>query len=92
MICFAQYINPNERSDRVIATKWDAAFVLYDGIPAIKDINRLRENVPKQPKWFEDARGFKNLEQGLKKVGFQDTEVNDILGNNWYNFYRGINT
>ena len=32
------------------------------------------------------------LEQGLKKIGFQDTEVNDILGNNWYNFYRGINT
>ena len=48
-------------------------------------------NFPKQPKWFEDARGFKNLEQGLKKVGFQETEVNDILGNNWYNFYRGIN-
>ena len=47
---------------------------------------------PKQPAWFEDARGFKNLEQGLKKIGFQDTEVNDILGNNWYNFYRGINT
>ena len=46
---------------------------------------------PKQPKWFEDARGFKNLEQGLKKVGFQETEVNDILGNNWYNFYRGMN-
>ena len=46
---------------------------------------------PKQPKWFEDARGFNNLEQGLKKVGFQDTEVNDMLGNNWYNFYRGIN-
>ena len=46
---------------------------------------------PKQPKWFEDARGFKNLEQGLKKVGFKETEVNDILGNNWYNFYRGIN-
>ena len=48
-------------------------------------------NFPKQPKWFEDARGFKNLEQGLKKVGFQETEVNDILGNNWYNFYRGTN-
>jgi len=48
-------------------------------------------NFPKQPKWFEDARGFKNLERGLKKVGFQETEVNDILGNNWYNFYRGIN-
>ena len=49
-------------------------------------------NFPKQPSWFKDARGFKNLEQGLKKVGFQEAEVNDILGNNWYNFYRGINT
>jgi len=48
-------------------------------------------NFPKQPTWFQDARGFKNLEQGLKKVGFQETEVNDILGNNWYNFYRGMN-
>jgi len=46
---------------------------------------------PKQPKWFEDARGFNNLEKGLKKAGFQETDVNDILGNNWYNFYRGIN-
>ena len=46
---------------------------------------------PAQPSWFEDARGFKNLEQGLKKVGFEESEVNDILGNNWYNFYRGIN-
>jgi microsomal dipeptidase-like Zn-dependent dipeptidase len=46
---------------------------------------------PKQPKWFEDARGFNNLEKGLKNVGFQETEVNDILGNNWYNFYRGMN-
>ena len=25
-------------------------------------------NFPKQPSWFKDARGFKNLEQGLKKV------------------------
>jgi len=48
-------------------------------------------NFPKQPTWFQDARGFKNLEQGLKKVGFKETEVNDILGNNWYNFYRDIN-
>jgi len=48
LICFSQYINPNERSDRVIATKWDAAFVLHDGIPKREDINRLKENVPKQ--------------------------------------------
>ena len=46
---------------------------------------------PKQPDWFIDARGFKNLEAGLKKVGFSPEEVNDILGNNWFNFYKGIN-
>ena len=43
---------------------------------------------PKQPDWFEDARGFNNIENGLKKTGFNDTEINGILGNNWYNFYR----
>ncbi len=46
---------------------------------------------PKQPNWFLDARGFKNLENGLKKVGFNDEEMNGILGNNWFNFYKGIN-
>ncbi len=54
--------------------------------------NAKNPNFPKQPHWFTDARGFKNLESGLKKVGFHETEVNDILGNNWYNFYRGMNT
>ena len=48
LICFSQFIKPEERSDRVIATKWDAAFVLHDGIPTKKDIDRLRNNVPKQ--------------------------------------------
>ena len=48
LLCFAQYIKPEERSDRVIATKWDAAFVLHDGVPTKKDIDRLRRNVPQQ--------------------------------------------
>jgi hypothetical protein len=48
LVCFAQHINSEERSDRVIATKWDAAFVLYDGIPTKGDIKRLKDNVPKQ--------------------------------------------
>ena len=43
---------------------------------------------PPQPSWFEDARGFSNLEKGLRKVGFNEEETRDILGNNWYNFYR----
>ena len=48
MVCFANQLNDDERSDRVIATKWDAAFVLHDGTPTKKDIDRLNENVPKQ--------------------------------------------
>ena len=48
LICFSQHINAEERSDRVIATKWDAAFVLHDGVPTKNDIERLKENVPMQ--------------------------------------------
>ncbi len=48
LICFANELNEKERSDRVIATKWDAAFALYDGVPSKHDIDRLRNEVPKQ--------------------------------------------
>ncbi len=46
---------------------------------------------PKQPDWFIDARGFVNLESGLSKVGFNKNEINGILGDNWYNFYKRMN-
>ena len=46
---------------------------------------------PKQPSWFADSRGFLKLEEGLKNVGFNDDEISDILGNNWFTFYKGIN-
>ena len=29
-------------------------------------------------------------ENGLKKVGFNEKEINGILGNNWFNFYKKI--
>jgi hypothetical protein len=48
LICFANELEENDRSDRVIATKWDAAFTLHDGIPTKKDIERLKNEVPKQ--------------------------------------------
>ncbi len=48
LVCFSNKISDNERSDRVIATKWDAAFALHDGIPSKLDIERLEKNVPKQ--------------------------------------------
>ena len=48
LICFANEIKDEERSDRVIATKWDAAFTLHDGVPTDQDIDRLANEVPKQ--------------------------------------------
>jgi len=48
LVCFANHIEDEERSDRVIATKWDAAFTLHDGVPGKKDIERLKNEVPKQ--------------------------------------------
>ncbi len=48
LVCFANEIKDEERSDRVIATKWDAAFTLHDGVPTKKDIERLENEVPKQ--------------------------------------------
>ena len=48
LICYANELNENERSDRVIATKWDAAFTLHDGVPTKKDIERLKNEGPKQ--------------------------------------------
>lgn len=48
LVCFSNELADSERSDRVIATKWDASFVLFDGIPSDQDINRLKANVPLQ--------------------------------------------
>ena len=52
--------------------------------------SKNKPGFPKQPDWFLDARGFSNIEKGLKNAGFSDTETHGILGNNWYNFYKTI--
>ncbi len=48
LVAFAHDLPPEQRSDRVIATAWDATFALFDGIPTEKDIKRLAQNVPVQ--------------------------------------------
>ena len=52
--------------------------------------SKNKPGFPVQPDWFQDSRGFLNLERGLKKVGFSEIETDGILGNNWYNFYKNI--
>ncbi|PPR42077.1 MAG: hypothetical protein CFH22_00146 [Alphaproteobacteria bacterium MarineAlpha5_Bin12] len=48
LICFSRFLNDEERSDRVIADKWDTAYTLHIGKISKKNLNRLKENVPLQ--------------------------------------------
>ncbi|MFD3191463.1 hypothetical protein ACFMPD_14455 [Sedimentitalea sp. HM32M-2] len=48
LVAFAHDLPDEMRSDRVIATAWDATFALFDGIPTPEDIDRLSQNVPLQ--------------------------------------------
>ena len=48
LVAFAHDLPPEQRSDRVIATAWDATFTLFDGLPTAADIDRLSRNIPLQ--------------------------------------------
>jgi hypothetical protein len=48
LVAFAHDLPADMRSDRVIATAWDATFALYDGTPDAADLDRLAANVPLQ--------------------------------------------
>ncbi|MDH5353825.1 MAG: hypothetical protein OEY09_05200 [Gammaproteobacteria bacterium] len=48
LVAFSHDLPDHMRSDRVIATAWDATFALFDGIPTTADLDRLEDNVPKQ--------------------------------------------
>ena len=48
IIIFSHLIKDEERSDRVIAEKWDFTFSLFTGIPNEKELKHLKKNVPLQ--------------------------------------------
>ena len=48
LVAFAHDLPEEMRSDRVIATAWDATFTLFDGNPSAAEIERLERNVPLQ--------------------------------------------
>jgi hypothetical protein len=47
-VIFSQYLDAADRTDRVIAQKWDITSALVCGVPGQEDIERLRANVPLQ--------------------------------------------
>jgi hypothetical protein len=48
LLAFSRALEPERRTDRVIAEAWDASFVLFDGFPTQEDIDRLSVSVPRQ--------------------------------------------
>lgn len=48
LVAFAHDLPDEMRSDRVIATAWDATFALVDGEATTADLDRLADNVPRQ--------------------------------------------
>ena len=48
LIAFSRPLDDADRTDRVIATKWDASFCLFDGVPDDQDIGELADMVTRQ--------------------------------------------
>lgn len=48
LVAVSNPLADDQRTDRVIATAWDTAYVLYDGIPDAAEIERLCREAPKQ--------------------------------------------
>jgi len=42
---------------------------------------------PDMPEWFGGNADFPNIEAGLRQIGFSETDVNKVMGNNWYRFF-----
>ncbi|WP_223420768.1 hypothetical protein [Tateyamaria pelophila] len=48
LVALSHDLPEDQRSDRVIATAWDAVFVLYDGVPSSSEVARIARNAPLQ--------------------------------------------
>ena len=48
LVCFSQHLDNADRSDRVIAEKWDTAYSLINGKLDDQELDRLKKNVPLQ--------------------------------------------
>ena len=42
---------------------------------------------PPMPHWFEDNRHFGNIASGLVATGMSQSEIDGIMGDNWFRFY-----
>ena len=50
--------------------------------------SRDQAGFPDMPSWFQDNRDFDQIEDGLRKIGFSEHEIDGIMGENWLRFYE----
>ena len=43
---------------------------------------------PDMPEWFGGNADFSNIESGLRAVGFDETDIHKVMGNNWLRFFE----
>ena len=77
LVAVSNDLPPDMRTDRVIATAWDTAYVLYDGIPDQTEIDRIVASAPKQEAARYTARDLV-LSRANKSVRLFD-HVTDAL-------------
>ncbi len=91
LVALSQPLAPENRSDRVIATAWDAAFVLYDGVPDTDELDRICAAAPLQEagryterdlvlsRANKSVRLWTHVVEALRKGDQPDAEmINDI--------------
>ena len=91
LVCFSRFLKDEDRSDRVIADKWDTAYTLHIGKINEKDLDRLKKNVPLQEsgrnspnelvlsRANKSVRLFKRVVECLSKgVQPKINEINDV--------------
>ena len=67
LVCFSAFLSDEDRTDRVIAEKWDTAYTLHIGKVNEDELKRLKKNIPLQeagrnsPKELVLSRGNKSV-------------------------------
>jgi len=81
LVAFSHDLPDHMRSDRVIATAWDATFALHDGVPTGADLERLRSNVPLQEAGrVSGSRLWSNVLEALAAGNQPDVESVESVG------------
>jgi hypothetical protein len=76
-VAFSHHLDPDERTDRVIAEKWDATFTLVEGRVSAEDLDRLEKVIPLQEAGQSSARELV-LSRANKSVRLFDYVIGEL--------------